>query len=102
MKTGDLLKGNDICEIINPDLEKDGFPLGTRVLVAGTTSLPIDKKDLYLQRVYVFVNKLLLDEKTYEKQLCVIDPRSLKRVGNKEKLEIENWLAPKETNEATN
>jgi hypothetical protein len=76
-----MIKVLDLVKVINRDLEQDGLPLDTKVIVAGVQAFPISKEDPYTQRVKLYVQKLNETGDGVEEGLYLIDPASVEQTG---------------------
>ena len=77
--THKLLKDGDFARVAVKNYEEYGLNEGNLVYIAGVKPLPVDKTDLYLQRIFVLVSPFI-SKKLQTEKVLLIDPRSLKPV----------------------
>lgn len=93
VKTSNLIRTNDFCEVVTDKFEDQGYAKGSYVFVAGSKAIPEDKDDLYTQRIKFFVH-MLRDNKhvDVESGLFLMDPRSLKKLPKAKQRKLSNIL----------
>lgn len=80
----EFITTGDFCLISTDRLVHEGFKRGQYVYVVGVKPLPVDSADPYIQRLYVFAQKVTKDghiEDSGNDKLFHMDPRDLSKVG---------------------
>ena len=78
-----LIQSGHFCKIKNNNLKDSGLNKNDLVYVAGHKAIPEDLHDPYTQRIKFIINKLE-DNHVDLSKFMIVDPRSLKRVGEKD------------------
>ncbi len=87
-----MVKPGDYCRFLGKNLESHGIKDKDVVYVAGSKVVPIDSNDLYTQRILFLIHATDNENIPIVPDTYFVDPRNLKKVGQKMMKELEGNL----------